>query len=357
MILKCFKGKGCILLMLMACVVFLSACSSKEKAQPVTPTPNSTSEESQINTPEAPPPTTYTAPLTGLSITEPSNRRPITVMVNNAPQARPQAGLNQADIIYEVLAEGGLTRLVAVYQSADIVTRIGPVRSIRPYMIELGESYHGVLAHAGASQDAYAILQTQKKPNLDEIYNAGKFFWRDKSRKMPHNLYTSLEKLIEGAKYRKYDMEDQEIPTYMFHDELTEIQGEYAKQFKVKFQLKKYVVTYSYDEDSKTYKRSINNTPHEDADTKEQLSATNVIVLGADHKTLDDVGRVSINLDLGGDAMLFQHGKVMKGTWIRKADDVIRFVKDNTEVPLYPGKTNFLIVPNNPDFESHIEIQ
>lgn len=357
MILKWFKGKGYILLMLMVCVVLLSACSSKEKAQPVTPTPNNTSEESQINTPETPPPTTYTAPLTGLSITEPSNRRAITVMVNNAPQARPQAGLNEADIMYEVLAEGGLTRLIAIYQSADVVTKIGPVRSIRPYMIELGESYHGVLAHAGGSTDAYAILQRQKKADLDEIYNASKFFWRDKSRKAPHNLYTSLEKLIEGANYRKYDMEDQEIPTYKFHDEATEVQGDYAKQFDVKFQLKKYVVSYTYDEASKTYKRSINNEPHQDADTKEQLSATNVIVLGADHKTLDDVGRLSINLDLGGDAMLFQHGKVIKGTWIHKADDVIRFVKDNTEVPLYPGKTHFLIVPNNPDFNSHITIQ
>jgi hypothetical protein len=357
MILKLLKGKRSILLMLMVCVVLLSACSSKEQAQPVTPTPNNTGEESQINTPETPLPTTYLNPLTGISMTQESKRRPIAVMVNNAPQARPQTGLNSADIMYEVLAEGGITRLIAIYQSADVVTKIGPVRSIRPYMIELGESYHGVLAHAGGSTDAYAILQQQKKADLDEISNAGKFFWRDKSRKAPHNLYTSLEKLIDGATYRKYDMEDQEIPTYKFQDETAEVQGDYAKQFDVQFQLKKYVVSYSYDEASRTYKRSINNAPHQDADTKEQLSATNVIVLGADHKTLDDVGRLSINLDLGGDAMLFQHGKAIKGTWIRKVDDVIRFVKDNAEVPLYPGKTHFLIVPNNPDFNSHIKIQ
>lgn len=349
--------KVLIVLMLILSVAMVTACSSKEAETPFVPTPDTAIEEPQIDTPEEPTPSLYTAPLTGLPIDEASNRRPIAVMINNAAAARPQTGLNEADMMYEVLAEGGITRLIAIYQSADVVPKIGPVRSIRPYMIELGESYNGVLVHAGGSTDAYAILQSQKKADLDEIYNAGKYFWRDKSRKAPHNLYSSLEKLIEGANSHKYDMESQAIPTYTFHADDTEAKGEYAKQFEVQFQLKKYVVGYDYDETSKTYKRSINNSAHQDSDTKEQLSATNVIVLGADHKVLDDVGRLSINLDLGGEAMLFQHGKVLKGTWIHKANDVIRFVKDNVEVPLYTGKTHFLIVPNNPDFSSHIKIQ
>lgn len=356
-ILKLFNRSALIVLILMLSVVVVTACSSKKAETPFVPVPDTSVEQLQNDGPKEPAPPAFTAPLTGLPITEAATRRPIAVMINNAAAARPQTGLNEADMLYEVLAEGGITRLIAIYQSADVVQKIGPVRSIRPYMIEIGDSYNGVLVHAGGSTDAYAILQRQKKADLDEIYNAGKYFWRDKSRKAPHNLYSSLEKLIEGAKYHKYDLENQVIPSYSFHPEDTEIQGEYAKRFDVQFQLKKYVVSYEYDGESKTYKRSINNAPHQDADTKEQLHAANVVVLGADHKVLDDVGRLRIDLDVGGEAMLFQRGKLIKGTWIHKANDVIRFVKDNVEVPLYAGKTHFLIVPNKPDFSSHIKIQ
>ena len=83
-------------------------------------------------------------------------------MVNNAPAARPQSGLSAADIIIEVLAEGGITRFIAIFQSEGGAESVGPIRSIRPYLIELGESYDGVLIHAGGSPEAYSILQNSR---------------------------------------------------------------------------------------------------------------------------------------------------------------------------------------------------
>lgn len=86
------------------------------------------------------------------------------------------------------------------------------------------------------------------------------------------------------------------------------------------------------------------------------MSATNVVVLGANHKTLDDVGRLAVNLTSGGDAILLQRGKAIKGKWARAKNDVIRFVKDGKEMPLYPGTTYFNIVPNAPSFDSHVNL-
>lgn len=281
-------------------------------------------------------------------------------MINNAPAARPQSGLADADIVYEVLAEGGITRLVAIFQSADsaaAAAKLGPVRSIRPYLIDIGESYHGVLVHAGGSPDAYALIQSQHKEELDEIGKAGAFFWRDKARKAPHNLYTSLEKLREGADKLHYSAEDAAVPAYTFRGENDVLTGgSPAAGVRIKFLLDSYKVSYKYDEATKLYTRYIGDQPHADQETGEPLTAANVIVMGADHKVLDDVGRLSINLELGGKALLFQRGQVIEGRWVRKEGDVIRFAKDGEEVPFYPGKIYINIVPNTPDFDSHVEL-
>lgn len=345
-------------LLLCTCLVLLSGCNAakqevnlNESAPPVMEQDTVTPDETVA--PAAP---LYTAPLTGMPMDEPVTARPLAIMVNNAPAARPQSGLLGADIVYEVLAEGGVTRLVSIFQSHPDGAKIGPIRSIRPYMIELGESYHGVLVHAGASNDAYAILQRQHKEDLDEITNAGSFFWRDKSRKAPHNLYSNVETLLEGANKRGYALEDTDVPTYTFRGADEIVDGEIAQKLEIKFQLENYKVQYQYDASTGLYKRFINGDPHTDLESKETLTAANVVVMGANHKVLDDIGRLSIELDLGGEAVLFQQGKMIRGQWIRRADDVIRFVKDNVEVPFVPGTTYFNIVPNSPDFDSHLKV-
>ncbi|MGF7047602.1 hypothetical protein J2T13_002107 [Paenibacillus sp. DS2015] len=341
----------------MLALLLLSSCNNDDtqKAEIVTPVDVPTITEEQTPEPLEVASLLYTAPLTGLPVELVSTLRPIAVMVNNAPQARPQSGLTQADIVYEVLAEGGVTRFVAIYQSHNEVVTVGPVRSIRPYLIELGESYNGLLVHAGGSQAAYSIIQKQGKEDLDEIGNAGASFWRDKSRKAPHNLYTDVEKLRAGADKLKYKTEVT-IPSYPFrtNDEL--ISGENANKIDISFLLKGYKVSYQYDTASQMYKRSINDSPHIDLNNNEQLQAANVIVMGADHKVLDDVGRLSVDLESGGEAMLFQRGVMIKGNWIHKADDVIRFVKDGIEVPFVPGTTYINIVPNEPTFDSHVTV-
>ncbi|WP_334074986.1 MULTISPECIES: DUF3048 domain-containing protein [Paenibacillus] len=350
--------KSFVFLLLSICLIGLSACgAAKNPPAAEEPAVETITEEEAPPVSEETATPAYTAPLTGMPLNEPLTRRPLAIMINNAPAARPQSGLGGADIVYEVLAEGGVTRLVSIFHSRADEAKIGPIRSIRPYMIELGESYHGVLVHAGASNDAYAILQREKKEDLDEITNAGSFFWRDKSRKAPHNLYSNAEKLLEGADKRKYKTEDTSVPAYTFLKEDDLVAGDPATSVEIKFQLDNYKVTYEYDAGSKLYKRYINGSPHNDLETGETLTASNVVVLGADHKIMDDVGRLSVDLELGGQAILFQRGKMIRGQWIHRPDDVIRFVKDNREVPLAPGTTYFNVVPNQPDFDSHLKVE
>ncbi|WP_316503374.1 MULTISPECIES: DUF3048 domain-containing protein [Paenibacillus] len=341
--------------------VLLTACGGEPEQSPqpsaalssVAPAPTVTA---AVASPLPSPSPAAVSGLTGLPVATAPLPRPLAVMINNAPAARPQSGLTNADILYEVLAEGGITRLIAVYQSAPDIAKIGPVRSIRPYLIDIGESYGAVTAHAGGSPDAYAILQRQHKDDLDEIGRAGAFFWRDKSRKAPHNLYTSLDKLRAGiAKLGYGDAKNTPGYTFLKEGEQPE-KGENAAGFTVHYLLKSYTVSYKYDSASGVYGRLMNGKPHTDLGTGKPVTAANVIVMEANHKVLDDVGRLSVNLEQGGRAMLFQRGQALSGRWARGAGDIIRFVKDGKEAPLVPGVTHILIVPASPPLDSHITV-
>lgn len=351
-----------LLLCCMLAGLLLSACETRQPevlpsptdAPTLAPSPAASAEPSPAAEPVS---GGLTSGLTGLPVQDSVLPRPLAVMINNAPAARPQSGISEADIVYEVLAEGGITRLIGIFQSHTGVVKIGPIRSIRPYLIDIGESYGGVTVHAGGSQAAYAILQKEKKADMDEIGRAGAYFWRDKARKAPHNLYSNAAKLREGADKLGYAGAVQ-VPGYLFtNPDYIPVEGEPAAEFNVQFQLKSYTVGYKYSEERGTYLRWVNGSPHLDLNNGNPVEAANVIVLGADHKVLDDVGRLQIDVELGGEALLFQRGQVIKGRWSRKPDDVIRFVKkDGKEALLYPGVTHFLIVPNSPTFDSHVDI-
>jgi hypothetical protein len=298
------------------------------------------------------------APLTGVPRETEAKLRPVAVMINNLAPARPQSGLPHADVVWEVLAEGGITRLIAIFQSDEAYDgAIGPIRSIRPYMIELAESYNAVIVHAGASNDAYAILQRQKKEHLDEITNAGTWFRRDSSRKAPHNLYSDLPNLRTGAEKRGYPA-DVAIPAFRFLDAAGEsaAAGD-ALEVDIRFQLKNYIVTYRYDAEKRQYLRFINGEPHTDLVSGEQLAAVNLAVLGASHQVLDNEGRLAIDLNAGGPAMLIRHGEAIECTWQRDAGGVIRLVKDGEELPFARGTVYYHIVPDPQSVADHVTIR
>lgn len=145
------------------------------------------------------------------------------------------------------------------------------------------------------------------------------------------------------------------VPGYLFNNpDYIPPGGEQAAEFSVNFLLKSYKIDYKYDTQLQTYQRYVNGKPHMDLNNNKPVEAANVLVMGSDHKVLDDVGRLQVDVELGGEALLFQRGQVTKGRWSRELGDVIRFVKDGKEELMYPGITHILVVPNAPSFSSHV---
>jgi hypothetical protein len=332
-----------ITLLIACCLASLSIAGCKKTAEPpqTAQPPAQTAQRSPE--PSAPPAAElpYTFPLTGLPAAAKAEKRPFMIMVENSPAARPQSGLDQADIVYEVLAEGEITRFLTVFQS-ESPDVIGPVRSIRPYFVEIGEGLDAVLVHAGWSQDAMNKMVKLKASHLDELYGDGASYWRSPERKPPHNLYTSAAKAAKGAERRKFRMEWND-PHFQFAAAGQTGQGQTALKVEIPYEAG-YKVAYEYDEAQGVYKRIMAGKPHLDKETGKQLVASNVLVIAAKHRTLDKAGRRGVDVYGPGKGYLIQQGKMQEITWERK-QGAIRAYKDGQEVPLLPGKTWVQIVP------------
>jgi len=341
--------KGFYTTLILAFALLASACGKQEvpanssELQQVQEPPSSPEEQEEKET------FRYVTPLTGMGTNEELPKRVVMVMINNAPPARPQSGLDKADIVYEVLAEGSITRFVGIYHSQEPKV-IGPVRSIRPYYIDIGSGFDAIMVHAGGSPDALATLKGMA--HMDEIHNAGGFFWRESFRKAPHNLYTDLDKIRKGANSLGFRKEA-EIPTLTFIDPDHEATGVTANTINVRY-ANDYQIGYEYDEDSKSYKRYTEGKPHTDLTTGEQLMATNLLVITSTHRILDNEGRRDVDVYGPGKGYLFQRGKAQEITWERRGG-LIRAYAGGQEVPMYPGKTWVNIIPKGSTIEDSIQ--
>ncbi len=288
----------------------------------------------------------YAYPLTGVPTEELVTDRPVVVMVENSPAARPQTGLHEADLVYEVLAEGDITRFIAVYQSVK-AEEIGPVRSIRPYFVQLGMALDGILVHAGWSQEAMNLMVKHKLNHLDQVYGDHDYYWRDKSRKAPHNLYTSIELVGKGAEKKKFrDTWTDPILTFASPGAAAP-SGEPATRATIPY-IGGYQAGYEYDAASKTYLRTMKGEPHNDKKTGERLSASNVLVVQAKHRIVDDAGRREVDVLGPGKGMLLQAGVKRDIVWELKNGVIRAYDKEGAiaDIPLLPGKTWVQIVPD-----------
>jgi hypothetical protein len=348
-------GEGMKRLLSCAAAVFLcsslllAACSEAQSNEetPPQPEPGNTAEqpaEEEQATEAAPP---YRYPLTGMPTERELTDRPMVVMVENSPAARPQSGLHKADIVYEILAEGDITRFVAVYHS-QTAEKIGPVRSIRPYFVELGAGLDAVIVHAGWSQDAMNIITAKKLNHLDQVYGDHKYYWREKSRKAPHNLYTSTELIREGARDKKF-RQNWNNPALTFADskEVVVFEGQAGVSVTIPY-IHGYSVGYEYDAAAGLYRRTMAGKPHTDAESGERLSAANVLICEADHRILDKAGRRAVDVFGPGEGLLLQGGKAREVIWENKNGAIRAYAKDGNgaELPLLPGPTWVHVVPS-----------
>jgi hypothetical protein len=300
---------------------------------------------------------TFQAPLTGVDLSEEPSGRAFGVMINNDPKARPQSALNQADIVYEVLAEGNVTRFLAIFQS-EHPENIGPVRSARDYYIDLASGYDALYIAHGYSPEAQEMLTSGVIDNLNGMQYDGTLFQRASFRQPPHNSYISYESILKGAKQVGYDMTEtpDALPFYE-EEELVNISGETAEQVTVAY-LKSnlFKVDYKYDASSKKYARYSNDEQTIDLDSEEPVLLDNVLIVAMEHELLDDSGRREIDLTSGGKGYLLQQGKLIDVEWKNIDGRILPFL-NGEEVKFVPGKTWINIVPTNPGLEQTVTIQ
>lgn len=282
------------------------------------------------------------APLSGRMVTEEqAKRKPMAVVIENSPDARPQSGLNQASLIFETFAEGGITRFLVIFQEED-VAEIGPVRSARNYFVEWAKSYNALFAHVGGSSDALALIKKLNVLDLNQ-FAFGSYFWRDSKRYAPHNVYTTTEKLIAAANSKNYPTTDENIAAFSFKDDLKAEERPVASSFTVAFNAS-FAPTYTYNPTENNYVRSMSGVTQTDRNTKETIKAKNVIVCFSDFsygKTSTGEQSTKIRTTGTGNAIFFIDGLKTTGTWKRSSDSTItRFYDtEGAEVKLNAGTT------------------
>ena len=295
----------------------------------------------------------YHYPLTGIGNEEKVEGRAVAVMVNNHPKARPQSGLDQADIVYELLAEGDVTRFLAIFQS-EKPTNIGPVRSARDYYIELAKGYDSLYVAHGYSPDAERIL---KKGYIDQINGMqydGSLFKRADFRKSPHNSYISFSNIIKGAEQNDYEME--RAPNslvFLSDEELEALAGEQATDIDISYSAKTSNSRLQYDGDLMKYKRYSNGELTVDYETNNPVLIDNLLVVETRHKVIDSEGRLDIDLTTGGKGYLFQSGIVIEVEWKNVDGKIVPYQNDEV-TGLVPGKTWINVVPTKPGLDKTV---
>lgn len=288
------------------------------------------------------------SPISGLYTQEENiaKKRPIAVMLDNQRQARPQAGLDQAEIIYEVLAEGWITRYMAVFLMNE-PELIGPVRSARPYFIDKAMEFDGLYVHDGGSPQAFADIAKFKVADIDAQSRSSKVFWRKKHKSRPHNEYTSAQAIREAAKQSNY-REIGDFETLLFYNEDEKINGIKTSYVKIPYH-KDYKPSFEYHEEENLYYRYINDQPHRDEVSEKHLTAKNIIVQKAKTKVIDSAGRREIQLVGEGQGFFITHGEMKEIIWKKTSRRAItRFYDENgEEIRLNPGVTWIEVIPSN----------
>ena len=306
-------------------------------------------EETTVDTTEEDTENKFYNPLTGLYGTDDlSLRRPIVVMFDNFYSARPQAGLAKADVVYEILAEGLITRYMGVFYS-QYPDHIGPVRSSRPYFVEKALEFDPYYIHVGGSMKALSDIKKYQMADIDGLSSGA--YWRESHKKAPHNMYTSSDALLKEGTRLRYEVSST-FEFQPFGDDFEALTGNEASEitfvYKEPTQSDKigYFTSYKYNDDSNLYYRYTNGEMHLDEDTQEHLSCTNILVQYAKTTVIDNEGRLSIDLISTGKGKYYSGGKYIDVTWQKTSANAptIFYDQSNKPIKLNPGKTWIQVV-------------
>lgn len=288
----------------------------------------------------------YYSPLTGnLVADEVATKQAVTaIMIENSPDARPQSGLKDSGVVFEAIAEGGITRFLVLYQS-EKPQIIGPVRSLRLYDVDWVAAFNASIGHVGGSAASLAEVRNGNYRDIDQFFNPNSY-WRSTDHYAPHNVYTSFEKLdaLNAAKgyttstftgFSRVDGKPSDTPD--------------ATNINITISSSLYNSSYLYDKTTNTYARSQAGAPHLDREDG-QITPSVVVAMRVDETTvLEDGYRESISTIGSGSAVIFQNGVAINATWHKdsKVGQITFTDAVGADIPLVRGQTWIAAVSND----------
>lgn len=351
------KKKILVFLTLILVASMIPACSKKEPEQKQTVKKEETEKkpEKQEEKEE-----TEVIPenqnlLTGLpDLTEEAiGKRPVAVMVNNIPPAMPQYGVEKADVIFEIPVEGDQTRFMALYADYTTVPKVCAIRSCRAYFPALSQGFDAFYVNWGIDDTMADYITALQLDQYDGMYNPGGLFARDQSRLdagygLEHTAYfdgTKFASFVQSQGTRTDLAEDKKDTAFKFNGLKEQIkpQGSECKSVTVNFGAQ--TAGFTYDETSKTYKKTNNGESQIDGQTGNQLSFTNLIILETTITVRDSVGHKDVNWSGGDNAVGYyiSNGGVQKISWYKQENneqDRLRFYDESgNELSINRGKT------------------
>ena len=299
----------------------------------------------------------YYAPLTGEPLsTKPENTRPFAVMINNIVYAQPQVGISNADIIYEIPAEGGITRMMAIFSHLYDVESVGSIRSLRPYYLSVALSYDAIVIHAGGSERAYSDVRTYNADNLDGVRdgNTSSMFYRDASRGQhgsEHTLFfhgANVEALVDQYKFRTEHESSYKTGLNFADNAVQQCTGGAAANVQVTFNTSK-STSFAYHADSGKYTAVQYKADYKDGATGEAVPFSNLLILSADMKTVDSYGRLAVDLIGSGTGYFVTGGEYVPIKWSRSdINSCFTYtLEDGTALNLSRGTTYVGVIPTN----------
>ena len=283
-----------------------------------------------------------------------SKTRPYAVMINNNHAAWPQAGIQDAYIVYEIVVEGGITRMMALYKDAA-TAKIGSIRSSRHYFLDYALENDAIYVHFGWSPQAQRDISSLKINNINGLYDSS--FWRDKTlkRAYEHTAFTNIEKLNETAQKKGYRTEtDKDLLLNYSVDELDLSSKEgaiLANNVSIKYSYY-HTTSYEYDSENKVYKRSMSGVANTDLDTGVQYTAKNIITYKLEDTALpdtEDKGRRELHNIGSGEGYYISNGYAVPITWEKtsRSSQTVYKYKDGSEITVNDGNTFIQIQPIN----------
>jgi hypothetical protein len=287
----------------------------------------------------------YYSALTGSAVaSEAATKQVVTaVMIENSPDARPQSGLKDSGVVFEAIAEGGITRFLALYQQ-EKPALVGPVRSLRMYYVDWLAAFNPSVAHVGGSSAALSEIRNGSYRDIDQFFQS-EAYWRATDRYAPHNVYTNFEKLdalnakegyltSEFTGFNRIDSKANPTPT--------------ATTINVSISGPLYNSSYTYDAAANTYARSQAGEAHLDRESG-QIAPRVVIVMEAPTtQVFEDTYRQQITTIGSGKATIFQDGTAQEVTWNKPSKTEQITFKDaaGSDVALARGQTWITVVPS-----------